>query len=217
MRCCLPAGRAPAKNTLLRGDGVGQVASSLPAQDETPPEGKLHVGRDHIFLVQRRIPSGWNIGNAHQMLIKCYPGGIVDPGGEKELPDTRKEECGPPVFLGIATLFFWLQSSRRKAVGGSHAPEGVCVVGSYACREGGESVRARWACHMLIAVPIPASGLGDTASMLSPKGEPWKGGGPRVGAGGLTGREGVRREGGSQEAVGHLGEGRELDVQKVVL
>lgn len=28
---------------------------------------------------------------------------------------------------------------------------------------------------------------------------------------------GVRREDGSQEAVGHLGEGRELDVQKMVL
>lgn len=35
--------------------------------------------------------------------------------------------------------------------------------------------------------------------------------------GGLTRREGVRREDGGQEAVGHLGEGRELDGQKMVL
>lgn len=40
---------------------------------------------------------------------------------------------------------------------------------------------------MLIPAPIPASGLSNAASMLSPRGKPWEGGGLRVGTTGTDG------------------------------
>lgn len=77
------------------------------------------------------------------MLIKCYPGSIVDPGGEKGCPETRKEECGPPVFLGIATLFFFGYIITKKG-GGRFSCTGrrVCS-GQLRLSGDGESMRAR--------------------------------------------------------------------------
>lgn len=134
----LPVGWAPAKNTLLRRYGIGQVAPSLPAQDETPPEGKLHVGRDHIFLVQHHIPSGWNIVDAHQMLLRWHRGSWW---GERTSRN-QKGRVWATSFPGYCYFIFWLHHHKERWMV-LHAPEGVCVLGSYVCREGGESVRAR--------------------------------------------------------------------------
>lgn len=65
---------------------------------------------------------------------------------------------------------------------------------------------------MLIPAPAPASGLGDTASMLSPKGKREGRWAESRCQQGLMGKDRVKRKGGGQEAVGHFGEGEELDV-----
>lgn len=138
----------------------------------------------------------------------------MDPSGEKELPETRKEERRPPVFLDIATLFL-ATSSQRRAVGRFCMHWRVCILGREAVTFVGERrervprLPALPACRVLIPALIPASGVGDAASMLSPKGKPWKGGGLRVGARATDGERGAGRQDGRSGAAGRLGD---LDV-----
>lgn len=111
MRRCLPVGWAPAQNTLLRGYGVGQVTSSRPAQDETPPEGKLHVGRDHVFLVQCRIPRGWNTVDAHQMLPRRHRGSWRGERMSRNQKGRVRAACFPGYCYFI---FFWLHHHKER-------------------------------------------------------------------------------------------------------
>lgn len=89
-------------------------------------------------------------------------------GRQKKLLETSKEEK-PAAFLDVPTLFL-ATSVQRKAVGIVHAP-GTCVL----CRRVGacvrEGIRALRAGCIPSPEPKPASGLGDSASMLSPKGD----------------------------------------------
>lgn len=83
--------------------------------------------------------------------------------------------------------------------------------GGYTCQGSVCPDRAKAHC-MLILVPIPALGMGNIASVLSPKGKPVKGSGLRVGTKGTDGEgEGWerRRQPGSCQPSW---EGEELDV-----
>lgn len=100
-----------------------------------PPESKLHVGREPTPSCSP--PHPLELEHSRSSLNTDHPGSLMDPGGEKELPETRKEECRSPVFLDIATLFL-ATSSQRKVVGRFCMHRRVCILG----REGVYSRRA---------------------------------------------------------------------------
>lgn len=135
------------------------------------------------------------------------------PDGEKELPETRKEKPRPPLFLDIPTLFL-ATSAQRKEMGGSACTRGcVCILGrEVVTLVGGGRARTEQKLTVLILAPIPALGMGNIASMLSPKGKPGKGNGLRGGTKGTDregeGWEGRRQPGSCQPSW----EGEELDV-----
>lgn len=54
--------------------------------------------------------------------------------GRKDVQKPERKSAGR-LFSWVLLLYFFLAtSSQRKAVGGSHAPDGECALGSYDCR-----------------------------------------------------------------------------------